>query len=141
MCVFAGIEVVKTSTWELPFRDRIMCVRQKELGVLWKSFVLSAVNTFLLTSIPAIVAVSTFAVYVAMGESLDATTAFVSLTLFSILRFPLFQLPMLINQVVNASVSINRMQEFLWADEQPERQVLPAAPPGMEPSLNYGALH
>ena len=131
-----GIEVVKTSTWEAPFRERILNIRTKELGVLWKSFVLSAFNTFLLTSIPAIVAVSTFAVYIAFidtkGEGLTPAKAFTSLTLFSVLRFPLFQLPLLVNQLINASVSVNRMQEFLRSDEQTDREVLPAAAPGRD---------
>eukprot|EP00803_Ostreobium_quekettii_P010076 evm.model.scf_1807.1 EVM.evm.TU.scf_1807.1 scf_1807:280-13061(-) len=128
--LMSGIEVVKTSTWEMPFRGRIMDVRGKELAVLWKSFVLSACNTFLLTSIPAIVAVTTFGVYIALGNNLDASTAFTSLTLFGILRFPLFQLPLLVNQLINAGVSIKRMQEFLSSQEQPEMEATPAAPAG-----------
>ncbi|CAD7704333.1 unnamed protein product, partial [Ostreobium quekettii] len=136
--LISGIEVVKTSTWEMPFREHIMDVRGKELAVLWKSFVLSACNTFLLTSIPAIVAVTTFGVYIALGNNLDASKAFTSLVLFNILRFPLFQLPSLVNQLTSAGVSIKRMQEFLSSQEQPQMEAIPAAPAGERAICMHG---
>ena len=62
---------------------------------------------------------TTFAVYVMSSADnvLDARKAFVSLTLFNILRFPLSMLPMLIANMVQASVSIKRLQTFLKNDE------------------------
>lgn len=87
-----GIEVVKCSAWEDPLVKKILAVRKTELRVLWRSFVLGAFNVFLMTSIPAVVAVGTFAVYVATSsEPLTAQKAFTSVTLFGVLRLPLFQ--------------------------------------------------
>ena len=37
-----GIDAVKCNAWEEPFWNRILAVRGRELGILWKSFVLSA---------------------------------------------------------------------------------------------------
>lgn len=50
----------------------------------------------------------TFATFVMVDENnvLDATTAFVSLSLFNILRFPLSMLPMLISNLVAVSFFI-----------------------------------
>ena len=64
-------------------------------------------------------ALTTFAVYVMSDDSnvLDAKKAFVALTLFNILRFPLSMLPMLIANMVQASVSVKRLQSFLSNDE------------------------
>jgi hypothetical protein len=47
------------------------------------------------------VALSSFATYVLVADGdLDATKAFVSLSLFNILRFPLSMLPMLITNLI-----------------------------------------
>ncbi|MGH0155468.1 UNVERIFIED_CONTAM: hypothetical protein FKN15_029128 [Acipenser sinensis] len=65
------------------------------------------------------VALTTFAVYVTVDEKniLDAKKAFVSLSLFNILRFPLNMLPQVISSLVQASVSLKRIQSFLSHDE------------------------
>ncbi len=56
--------------------------------------------------------------------------AFTSLSLFTVLRMPLFQLPQLISQVINARVALNRIQAFLAADEQPDIPLQPAVAAG-----------
>jgi ABC-type bacteriocin/lantibiotic exporter with double-glycine peptidase domain len=43
---------------------------------------------------------------------------------------PLFQLPQLITQLVNARVAMTRLQEFLSAPQQPPSRALPPAEPG-----------
>ena len=55
------------------------------------------------------VSLTTFAVYVMSSEDniLDAEKAFVSLSLFNILRFPLTMLPMMIANLVQASFHFN----------------------------------
>lgn len=65
------------------------------------------------------VALTTFAVYVTVDEKniLDAEKAFVSISLFNLLRFPLNTLPLVIGNVVQASVSVKRIQHFLTHDE------------------------
>ena len=47
------------------------------------------------------------------------------------LRLPLFMLPQLISQLVNAQVAIQRLEEFLVAEEQESLPQKPAAEPGM----------
>jgi hypothetical protein len=50
-----------------------------------------------------------------------------------VLRMPLFQLPQLITQLVNARVALTRLQQFLAAPEKPPSDYLPAAEPGLAP--------
>lgn len=59
-------------------------------------------NKVLCPNLPAQVALTTFAVYVTVDENnvLDAEKAFVSLSLFNILRFPLNMLPQVISSMV-----------------------------------------
>ena len=51
------------------------------------------------------------------AERLTADKAFVALSLFNILRFPLAMLPMLISNLVQASVSVKRLRNFLKNEE------------------------
>jgi len=50
-----------------------------------------------------------------------------------VLRLPLFQLPQLITQLVNARVAIVRLQEFLAAPQEPPAPMLPPAQSGARP--------
>ena len=64
------------------------------------------------------VAFATFATFVATSdEPLTAERAFVALSLFNILRFPLSMLPNLISSLVQANVSMKRLSTFLQQDE------------------------
>lgn len=62
---------------------------------------------------------ATFATYVQISPEniLDAKTAFVSISLFNLLRFPISMLPMIITSLVQANVSLTRLNKFLNADE------------------------
>ncbi|XP_075701953.1 ATP-binding cassette sub-family C member 3 [Rhinoderma darwinii] len=117
--ILNGIKVLKLYAWEPSFCQKVLEIRSKELNVLKKSAYLNALSTFAWTSAPFLVALTTFAVYVSVDEKniLDAEKAFVSLSLFNILRFPLNMLPQVISNIAQASVSIKRIQNFLANDE------------------------
>ena len=68
------------------------------------------------------VALVTFATYSLVNlnnpeQRLTADKAFVALSLFNVLRFPLATLPTLISSLVQASVSVKRLRLFLKAEE------------------------
>lgn len=117
--ILNGIKVLKLYAWESSFKEKVLAIRQKELIVLRKTAYLGALSTMAWTSAPFLVALTTFAVYVTVDEKniLDAETAFVSISLFNILRFPLNMLPQVISSLVQASVSLKRVQNFLSHDE------------------------
>ncbi|KAJ0955996.1 putative ABC-type xenobiotic transporter [Helianthus annuus] len=91
---------------------------------------LGALNTFILNSIPVVVIVVSFGLFTLLGGDLTPTRAFTSLSLFAVLRFPLFMLPNTISQAVNVHVSLKRMEDLLLAEE---RLLLPNPP--LEPGL------
>uniref|UniRef100_A0AAZ3Q244 ATP-binding cassette, sub-family C (CFTR/MRP), member 3 n=1 Tax=Oncorhynchus tshawytscha TaxID=74940 RepID=A0AAZ3Q244_ONCTS len=117
--ILNGIKVLKLYAWESSFKEKVLEIRQKELNVLRKTAYLGALSTMAWTSAPFLVALTTFAVYVTVDKNniLDAEKAFVSLSLFNILRFPLNMLPQVISSIVQASVSLKRIQDFLSHDE------------------------
>lgn len=85
-----------------------MDIRDEELKVLKKASYFGAFTSFLWLCAPFLVAVASFAVYVLSDPShvLTPTTAFVSLSLFNILRFPMTMLPMLITFMVQVNQEI-----------------------------------
>ncbi|XP_043820736.1 ATP-binding cassette sub-family C member 3 [Dromiciops gliroides] len=117
--ILSGIKVLKLYAWEPSFSQMVEKIRQGELQVLRKAAFLNAVSTFTWFSAPFLVALTTFAVYVSVDEKniLDAEKAFVSLSLFNILRFPLNMLPQVISNLAQTSVSLKRIQQFLNHEE------------------------
>ncbi|NXL78506.1 MRP3 protein, partial [Leptocoma aspasia] len=117
--ILGGIKVLKLYAWEPSFSEKVLEIRKNELRVLKKSAYLNSLSTFAWISAPFLVALTTFAVYVSVDEKniLDAEKAFVSLSLFNILKFPLNMLPQVISNIAQASVSLKRIQQFLSHDE------------------------
>ncbi|XP_059720647.1 ATP-binding cassette sub-family C member 3 isoform X1 [Haemorhous mexicanus] len=117
--ILGGIKVLKLYAWEPSFSEKVLEIRKNELKVLKKSAYLNSLSTFAWISAPFLVALTTFAVYVSVDEKniLDAEKAFVSLSLFNILKFPLNMLPQVISNIAQTSVSLKRIQQFLSHDE------------------------
>lgn len=69
--------------------------------------------------IPVLVAMVSFAIYMAMDVNnvLTAEVAFTSLALYNVMRFPLNILPSVITSIVAASVSIERIEKLLVGGE------------------------
>ncbi len=123
--------MIKLYAWELPFQKMIFGIRDKELNVLRKTTYLNAVGSFTWICAPFLVikaqlqcvftnvlhvptlcsqvALATFTTYSLANlnnpdEGLTAERAFVALSLFNILRFPLSMLPRLISMLVQVGV-------------------------------------
>ncbi|KAJ4703013.1 ABC transporter C family member 2-like [Melia azedarach] len=123
--ILAAMDTVKCYAWENSFQSKVQSVRDDELSWFRKASLLAACNSFILNSIPVFVTVVSFGLFTLLGGDLTPARAFTSLSLFAVLRFPLFMLPNIITQVVNANVSLKRLEEFLLAEE---RVLLPNPP-------------
>lgn len=103
--ILSGMKVLKLYAWEPSFQDQILGIRGKEIETLRGTAHLNAVTFFLWTFAPFLVSLVTFGTYVLSDDSnvLTATKAFVSLSLFNILRMPLVMLPMMITNMIQVS--------------------------------------
>mmetsp|Transcript_7887 Transcript_7887/g.22525 ORF Transcript_7887/g.22525 Transcript_7887/m.22525 type:complete len:1670 (-) Transcript_7887:66-5075(-) len=128
--LISSIEVVKCMAWEAMLLNRVSDVRKGELAALWRAFKLQTWISVLLNTIPTLVSVVAFAVYVLLGNSLTAAKAFTSLTLFNQLRMPLFRLPQTITQITLAQVGLKRLQDFLLMSESAPEEPQQAPAPG-----------
>ncbi|KAL0267499.1 UNVERIFIED_CONTAM: hypothetical protein PYX00_009752 [Menopon gallinae] len=117
--ILSGIKVIKLYAWEPSFEDQILKIRSKEVKVLKKIAYFNAGSSFIWSCAPFLVSLVTFATYVLSDENnvLDAKKAFVSLSLFNILRFPLSMLPMMLSSVIQAMVSVKRINKFMNSSE------------------------
>ncbi|XP_027481055.2 canalicular multispecific organic anion transporter 2 isoform X7 [Zalophus californianus] len=117
--ILAGIKVLKLYAWEPSFSEKVEGIREDELQLLRKSAYLQAISTFTWVCTPFLVTLTTLGVYVSVDQNnvLDAEKAFVSVSLFNILKIPLNMLPQLISNLIQTSVSLKRIQHFLNQDE------------------------
>ncbi|GFU44111.1 multidrug resistance-associated protein 1, partial [Nephila pilipes] len=96
--IMNGIKVLKLYAWENSFIKEVMSFRSMEVASLRAQAYLSGAITFVFSSAPFLISLASFATYVLIDPNnvLDANKAFVSLSLFNILRIPTALLPMII---------------------------------------------
>ncbi|XP_059938247.1 ATP-binding cassette sub-family C member 3 isoform X2 [Mesoplodon densirostris] len=117
--ILSGIKVLKLYAWEPSFLKQVEDIRQDELRLMRQTAYLHATSTFIWICTPFLVTLTTLGVYVSVDKNnvLDAEKAFVSVSLFNILKIPLNMLPQLISNLAQTSVSLKRIQHFLSQDE------------------------
>eukprot|EP00095_Tigriopus_kingsejongensis_P003830 maker-scaffold2698_size13172-snap-gene-0.3 protein:Tk03830 transcript:maker-scaffold2698_size13172-snap-gene-0.3-mRNA-1 annotation:"multidrug resistance-associated protein 1 isoform x4" len=117
--ILGGVKVLKLYGWEQSFMGQILDIRDKEIVVLKKTAWLGAIINFVWISVPFLVALSSFTVYVFMdgGNVLDAQKAFVTLTYLNIMRMPMSVLPFMIIGLVQVGVSLDRINKYMNNEE------------------------
>ncbi|XP_058886564.1 multidrug resistance-associated protein 1-like, partial [Acipenser ruthenus] len=117
--ILHGIKILKLYAWEPSFLQKVVDIRESEMEVLKSSGYLTAFSMLMLTCVPFLVSLATFGVFVLAddGNVLTASKVFTSISLFNILRLPLFDLPTVISSVVQTKVSLSRLENFLSGEE------------------------
>ncbi|EAT43549.1 AAEL005026-PA [Aedes aegypti] len=123
--VLSSMKVLKLYAWEPSFQRSIQETRDKELKIMKKTAFYGAGVYFVFTIAPFLVTLVTFTVYVLIDEEnvLTAQKAFVSLVLFNIMKVPLSWLPMLVTMMMQARVSVKRLNKFMNSEELDETAV------------------
>ncbi|KAL3882085.1 hypothetical protein ACJMK2_028457, partial [Sinanodonta woodiana] len=137
--ILNGIKILKLYAWEMSFRDKVKVIRDKELRILMKTYILSAFMTFSWNAAPFVVGLATFATYVFTNEEhiIYPETAFVSLSLFNILRSSMNIAPTMVNNFIKAKVSLERLDKFLNSPDLVENfnVEIPKTAPGEHNSI------
>uniref|UniRef100_W5MTP6 Multidrug resistance-associated protein 1-like n=1 Tax=Lepisosteus oculatus TaxID=7918 RepID=W5MTP6_LEPOC len=117
--ILHGIKILKLYSWEPFFQEKVGEIREGEIEVLRSSGYLTAFSMLTLTCVPFLVSLATFGVFLLVDDDnvLTASRVFTSITLFNILRLPLFDLPTVISVVVQMKVSLGRLETFLNSEE------------------------
>ncbi|XP_074756867.1 multidrug resistance-associated protein 1-like [Athene noctua] len=114
-----GIKLLKLYGWESAYQRKVMSIREREVDVLKSSGYLMTYSMLTLTCIPFMVSLATFGVFVHLDKEnvLTATKIFTSISLFNILRLPLFDLSPVISAVAQTKVSLSRLEDFLCSED------------------------
>ncbi|XP_063563214.1 ATP-binding cassette sub-family C member 10 isoform X6 [Gorilla gorilla gorilla] len=108
-----GIRVIKFCGWEQALGARVEACRARELGRLRVIKYLDAACVYLWAALPVVISIVIFITYVLMGHQLTATKVFTALALVRMLILPLNNFPWVINGLLEAKVSLDRIQLFL----------------------------
>ncbi|XP_062521920.1 ATP-binding cassette sub-family C member 3-like isoform X2 [Corticium candelabrum] len=138
--IFSGIKVIKLYAWEKSFLSVITNIRHQELHYLRKAAYLTVISMVTSMSSPFLVSVAAFATYSLSGNDLTPQKAFVALSLFNILRFPLSMLPTVLSRLVQTYVSLRRVTNFLQCDELDTSTVRRMEIPDTEASVDSIAV-
>ncbi|KAM9491700.1 ATP-binding cassette sub-family C member 10-like [Salvelinus alpinus] len=116
--VLFGIRVIKFYNWEAYFAQKIAGCRRQELSHLKAIKYLDAVCVYTWGSLPVVISIITFVTYVLLGHELTAATVFTTLALVGMLIVPLNSFPWVLNGILEAKVSLDRIQRFLKLPNQ-----------------------
>ncbi|KAK8780150.1 hypothetical protein V5799_018514 [Amblyomma americanum] len=116
----SNIRIIKFYTWEVPFMNRILDIRSQEVFTIKFYAVLAATMRFFWFTLPFFQSLTIFTVYMfTQGiTTLDVQTGFVCITLCNMLRMNLATCPDVISNLIQSSVALGRISEFLDADEK-----------------------
>ncbi|WVQ85431.1 hypothetical protein IAT38_007596 [Cryptococcus sp. DSM 104549] len=117
--ILNNIKSIKLYGWEKAFAQKIYDVRNKEeLRMLRKIGIVMAGSNFIWQSTPFLVAFVTFATFAVTSEKpLTSDIIFPAISLFQLLSFPLAMFANIINSIIEATVSVGRLEGFLAGDE------------------------
>ncbi|CAF1062060.1 unnamed protein product, partial [Brachionus calyciflorus] len=123
--ILNGIKVIKFYGWEISFEKLINKIRQKELNILRKASFLYGCFNFSFGFISFAVTFVSLLTYIYINENnvLTPNVAYVSLSLFNVIRLPLFLFGSAMSNLIQAFVSLERIREFLFLDEIDHDQI------------------
>ena len=131
--ILTGIRIIKFYAWERPFGREVEFIRGKEMDALTKmSYVVAVGFSIILMSTPIVQPIFVFVTYVNIqDEPLTAATAFTTVALFNLMRFPFAFMPMGLLQFIQSRISLKRLERYLGLPELTP-YVMDEGPPASE---------
>eukprot|EP00123_Amoebidium_parasiticum_P018050 comp24080_c0_seq1/m.43365 comp24080_c0_seq1/g.43365 ORF comp24080_c0_seq1/g.43365 comp24080_c0_seq1/m.43365 type:complete len:1444 (-) comp24080_c0_seq1:309-4640(-) len=108
-----GMKVLKYFCWEMSFREKVICIRGKEMKYVWRELTHWAFYIFALIVFPIMSMMVTFAAYTKMHGALNAADTFAALAFFNILKFPLMYVGQVATISVQTWVAVGRLSKYL----------------------------
>ncbi|KAI1103432.1 putative ATP-binding cassette transporter protein [Jackrogersella minutella] len=112
-----GIRQIKFSALEPQWEKKIGDVRERELKCVWSAFTNDVILIGCWITSPVMLAAVSLAVYAALNGTLIPSVAFVSLGVFKALEVTLSVIPELVTDLVDAWVSVKRIDAYLKGPE------------------------
>ncbi|KDE04352.1 hypothetical protein MVLG_05231 [Microbotryum lychnidis-dioicae p1A1 Lamole] len=136
--VIASVRILKYFAWEEKFLRMMDVTRRKELDALWSRAVMMAVADITFNGSPIIVSLVTFLFHTkVLGRDLTASDAFTALSLFNLIRQPFETVPHISKQILEALVSLGRIDQFLNEQETAKYAVVKEPRTGSNPIVGF----
>lgn len=108
-----GAKQIKLHAWEDIFIEKIRQLRVLEVKFLSKRKYLDAICVFFWATTPTLMCFLTFGMTVWLGQPLTAARTYTSVALLNLLIAPLNAFPWVLNGLIEAWISIRRVQKLL----------------------------
>uniref|UniRef100_UPI00358DFD85 ATP-binding cassette sub-family C member 10 n=1 Tax=Myxine glutinosa TaxID=7769 RepID=UPI00358DFD85 len=112
-----GVRSIKLHAWETHFQRSVQQCRIDELKALKGMKYLDALCVYFWATTPVMISILTFVTYSSLGHDLTAAKVFTVLALINMLITPLNAFPWILNGLVEAWISLSRIEEFLSLPE------------------------
>ncbi|XP_067624566.1 ATP-binding cassette sub-family C member 10 [Eurosta solidaginis] len=109
----SGAKQIKLHAWEDVFIEKIRACRKEEVSFLKKRKYLDALCVYFWATTPVMMSFLSFGVSVLMGNPLVAASTYTSVALLNMLIGPLNTFPWVLNGLIEAWVSMKRVQELI----------------------------
>ena len=114
-----NIKILKLYNWENEFKRKILEARSVEMDYTDKRYVMTNLNQTVNWLCPTLVSIVTIGVYQLFHDTFNISTMLIGLSIFSKLQGPVRMLPNVINNILETTVSLKRIEDFL---KQPDIQ-------------------
>ncbi|SCZ89011.1 BZ3500_MvSof-1268-A1-R1_Chr1-1g00891 [Microbotryum saponariae] len=136
--VITSVRIVKYFAWEEKFLAMMHVTRLKELDALWSRAMVIVSSSMIFNGAPVIVSLATFVCQTkVLKRELTASDAFTALSLFNVLRGPLEGFPDMVVSVLQAHVSLKRIDDFLNEQETAKYAVVKEPRTGSDPIVGF----
>ncbi|XP_042369269.1 ATP-binding cassette sub-family C member 4-like [Plectropomus leopardus] len=116
--VVSGIRIIKMYAWEKPFSALVTEIRRKEISQILKSSYLRGLNMASFFASSKIIVFVTFTVYVLLGNTITASTVFVTVSLYGTIKLTVtLFFPLAVEKLSETLVSVGRIEDFLLLEE------------------------
>lgn len=128
--IFNSIKTLKLYALENIFFTRAERTRSEEISIVQKYQLIKALNTCLNNALVPLISMMAFVTFVLRGGELTASVAFATISLFNMLKWPFALFKDITTGLVEARVSLTRLEEFLHSEEVPKRYVFNSSAAG-----------
>ena len=111
------IKIIKFNSLADVFLEKIQKLRNNELFLTKVSLIVEIFSLFLTLALSALMLFALIFVYYFGGNTLTIPMAFSVMMVFNMLEIPLKFVPLLINSIIEFTVSMKRIHQFLIANE------------------------
>ena len=108
-----NIKILKLYNWENEFKRKILDSRKVEIDFTAKRYVMTNLNQTVNWLCPTLVSIITIGIYQLFNDSFNISTMLIGLSIFTKLQGPVRMLPNVINSILETTVSLKRIEDFL----------------------------